>query len=75
MPNSLLFRLVAPPKPFYSPGGIEHPALSGEKWMTLAAQFHLEQLLGRTGGEGITTGADYLGIGKVLGMNLFFHIF
>ena len=41
--------------------------------MTLAAKLYLQYLLGGAGGKGIATGADYLGIRIVLGMNLFLH--
>ena len=69
----LIFQLIAPFKPLHAPRLIDHPTLSGKKWVTLAAHLNLQNLLGRTGDKGITTRANYLSIGKILGMNLIFH--
>ena len=41
--------------------------------MALAAYLNLQLLLGGTGGKPVTTGADYLGVSIVLGVNLVFH--
>ena len=41
--------------------------------MALAAQLDLQELLGRASSKCITAGANYLGIGVILGMNLILH--
>ena len=42
--------------------------------MAFAAKLDAQLLLGRTGSKSVAAGADYLGIRKVFGMNLIFHI-
>ena len=68
-----VFYLVAPLKPLHPPHSIYHPALPGEKRMTLTAQLNLQRLPGGADSKGIATGTNYLGIGTVLGMNLVLH--
>ncbi len=65
--------LVAALEALDSAGGINYPPLAGEERVTFAAKLNPEELLGRSGGEGIAAGADHLGIFVVCRMNLFFH--
>jgi hypothetical protein len=69
----LTLQLVAPLKSLHPPQGIYHPLLPGEKWMTLTTKLNLHRLPGGANGKGIATGTNYLGIGKILGMNLRLH--
>jgi len=47
---------------------------TGKKRVALTTLLHLKHLSGRTSGEGIPTDTNYLGISKILGMNLFLHL-
>ena len=69
----LIFYLVLTFKAFHSAGGINYLLLTGEEGMALAAQLYSKCLFGGAGGEGIAAGADYLGVGVVLGMYLRSH--
>jgi len=60
-------------KPFYPPGSVYYSPFSREEWMAFTAQLNLQHLFSRAGGEGVTTGTNYLGISIILGMNLIFH--
>lgn len=61
-------------EPLHAAGGVYHTVFAGEEGVTLAAKLHLERLLGRAYGKGITTGAGYLGVGVVFGMDFIFHL-
>lgn len=71
--NNLVFDFIAALEPLHPSGSVHHLTLTGEEGVTLTADFHLHQLLGGADGKAITTGADYLGILVILGMNLVFH--
>jgi hypothetical protein len=68
------FYVITLVETFNTSGGIHHAAFAGEEGMAITADFNLEFLLGGAGGELIAAGTDYLGVSKVFGMNLFFHI-
>ena len=70
---NLALPAVASPEALNTPGGINHPLLSGKKRMALAAQFHLYLLLGGTKSEGIATGTGRFSILVIGGVNFVFH--
>ena len=70
---NLALPAVASPETLYTPGGINHPLLSGKKWMALVAQLYLYLLLGGADGKGITTGTGRFRIFVIIGVNLIFH--
>lgn len=70
----LSLELIAPLKPLYSSFSIYYPTLPGEKGVAFAAQFNLESLLSGADSKGIPTGANYLSITIILGMNFILHI-
>ena len=71
--RTLFLNLVATSEAFHPTGGINYPQFAGEERMAFAAQLRFKHLLGGAGSEGLATGADYLGIGVVLGMYFSFH--
>ena len=66
--------LIALLEPLHATSCVHHPLLASEERVALAAKLDLEGLFGRTGDEGVTTGADYLSIIEILGMDFLFHI-
>ena len=70
---NLALPAVTSPEALNTPGSIDHPLLSGEKWVTLVAKLYLNLLLGGADGKGITTGAGRFGILIIGGVNLIFH--
>jgi hypothetical protein len=70
----LTFNLVALLESLDASLRIQHTPLTREERVAIAAYLDLKLLLGGTGGKSIPAGTDNLGIGIVLGMNLFFHI-
>ncbi len=69
----LIFYLIALLKPLHPSGSIHHPAFTGETRVALTAQLNLQQFTGRAGGKSIAAGANYLGIGVILGVYLILH--
>ncbi len=73
---TLLFvQLVALLEPLHSTSRINHLSFAGEKGMALAAKLNSKLFLGRTNGENVAAGANYLSVFKKFGVNLFFHFF
>jgi hypothetical protein len=70
---NLALPAVTSPEALNTPGCIDHPLLSGEKWVALVAQLYLYLLLGGADGKGITTGAGRFSILVIGGVNLVFH--
>ena len=70
---NLALPAVTSPEALNTPGSIDHPLLSGEKWVALVAQLYLYLLLGGADGKGITTGAGRFSILVIGGVNLVFH--
>ena len=53
--------------------GVHDALFAGEEGMAPAAHLNAQHKLGSAGGKGIAAGADYLGVGIVLGMDLILH--
>ena len=70
----LILQLISLLESLYSPGGIQHTTFTGKKRVTVAAYLDLQLLFCRACFKGVTAGANYLGIVKILGMNFIFHI-
>jgi hypothetical protein len=66
-------KLVAFLESLHPSGGIQHAPLTGEKGVALAAYLNFQLLSGRTCGKPVATGANYLGIGVILRVNVFLH--
>jgi hypothetical protein len=75
LPVFLFLGLVTPVKPLHPSRSVQHPPLSGEKRVALAAQLHLKLFPGGTGGKRAAAGTNYLGVIIIFGMYLFFHRF
>jgi len=70
---NLALPAIASPKALNASRSINHPLLTSEERVALAAQLHLYLLLGRAKREGIATRAGRLRIGIISRMNVFFH--
>ena len=46
---------------------------AGVERVAIGANFNMQLLLGGTGLESVATGANYLGIGEILWVEVFFH--
>ena len=71
---NLAFDLITSLEPLHPAGSVYHSPLTSKEGVTLTAYLHLKQLLGRTGGKGITAGTNHLGISIILRMNLLLHL-
>ena len=70
----LIFDLVFAFESFHSARGVDDLLLAGKEGMAFAAELHSEGLLGGARSEGISAGADYLGICVVFRVYLWSHL-
>jgi hypothetical protein len=68
-----LFPLIFLVEAFNTPCGIYDLLLTGKEGVAFIAKLNPEVLPGGTCCEGVTAGANNLGIGKIFRMNLLFH--
>jgi len=65
--GSALFEFI------YCPGNVQQVLAAGIEGMAVGANFNMQFLFGGTGDKGVATGANDLGIRKILWVNLVFH--
>lgn len=68
-----ILKLVALLESFHASGRIQHASLTGEKGVALAAYLDFKLLPGGTRGKPVAAGANYLGVGIILWVNVFLH--